>query len=48
MTYYLNGVWAIVEEWISRDCAESVEQIELIINNCVCPNNALQNKKYEE
>lgn len=48
MAYYLNGIWAIIEEWINRDCAESIEQIELIIRHCARPDSALQNKKYGE
>lgn len=39
--YYLSGIWAIIQEWISRDCKESIEQIITIIENCVRPDNTL-------
>lgn len=48
IAYYMSGVWAIIQEWISRDCKESIEQITTIIESCVRPESALQNKKYEE
>ena len=44
MVYYLSGIWAIIQEWISRDCKESIEQIITTIENCVRPKSALQNK----
>lgn len=48
MAYYFSGIWAIVWEWINRDCKESVEQIESIIKNCVQPDNILRNKRSGE
>lgn len=48
LAYYMSGIWAIIQEWISRDCKESVEQIERIIERCVRPVNTLQNKKFGE
>lgn len=44
LAYYVSGIWAIIQEWLSRDCKESVEQIEGIIEGCVLPENTLQNK----
>jgi AcrR family transcriptional regulator len=35
--YYINGIWAIIEEWLKNDCRETVEQIETIIISCVIP-----------
>jgi hypothetical protein len=35
--YYMKGIWAIIEEWLYRDCFETVEQIEKIIIKCVRP-----------
>lgn len=46
MAFYLRGIWAIIQEWINRDCREPVEKIEAIIENCVRPEKALQDKKF--
>jgi AcrR family transcriptional regulator len=35
--YYINGIWAIIEEWLKNDCRETVEQIAEIIISCVIP-----------
>lgn len=48
MAYYFSGIWAIIWEWINRDCKEPVEQIESIIKNCVQPDNILRNKRVGE
>ena len=37
IAYYINGIWAIIQEWIKNDCKESVEQIIGIIEDCVRP-----------
>lgn len=44
MAFYLKGIWAIIQEWIDRDCKESVEKIAGIIENCVRPEKALSGK----
>jgi AcrR family transcriptional regulator len=33
--YYINGIWAIIEEWLKNNCREPVEQIATIIMSCV-------------
>ncbi|WP_337647589.1 TetR/AcrR family transcriptional regulator [Bifidobacterium pullorum] len=38
MRFYLNGLMAIVEEWIRRDCGDSVEDIAGIMQRCCVPN----------
>ena len=37
ISYYLNGVNAIINEWIKNDCKDEIEYIEKIIINCVNP-----------
>lgn len=37
--YYLNGVNAIINEWILDDCKDEIEFIEKIIIDCIRPNN---------
>lgn len=46
--YYINGVWAVVQEWINGGCREPIEQIICIIEDCVRPDNALNNKRVGE
>ena len=35
MTFYMNGLMAIISEWLKRDCADSIEQICEIMEHCV-------------
>lgn len=35
--YYINGVYAIIEEWIKEGCKEEVEFISNVIIKCVRP-----------
>ena len=37
MAYYVEGIIAIVKEWLRQDCAEEVETIAGIIESCVRP-----------
>lgn len=37
--YYLNGVNAIINEWILNDCKDEIEFIEKIIIDCIRPHN---------
>ena len=35
MMYYLNGINAIVSEWLKNDCDKSIEEISKIVSICV-------------
>ncbi len=35
MMFYLNGITAIVNEWLKDDCNKSVEEISHIIHECI-------------
>ena len=35
MMFYLNGITAIVTEWIKQDCAKSIEEVSAIIHYCI-------------
>ena len=37
MAYYVEGIIAIVKEWLRQDCADEVEMIADIIESCVQP-----------
>ena len=41
LVYHINGVMAIVLEWIKWDCKEPVEDVAEIIENCVRTKNAV-------
>nr|MCR5101347.1 TetR family transcriptional regulator C-terminal domain-containing protein [Butyrivibrio sp.] len=35
MKFYINGVMAIVFEWLKNDCKDSVEDIFSVIEKCI-------------
>lgn len=37
MTFYINGIIAIIIEWVKNDCHDTIEQITDIIIKCVVP-----------
>lgn len=38
LMYYLNGMIAVITEWIRADCSETPEELSEIIMRCVIPN----------
>lgn len=44
IAYYIEGIAAIVKEWLRQDCADDVEMVADIIESCVRP----RNSRYEE
>lgn len=37
IVYYLNGITAVINEWIKNDCKDEIDFIEKIIIKCVRP-----------
>ena len=37
IAYYVEGIMAIVKEWLRKDCADEVETVAHIIEACVRP-----------
>jgi len=35
MAFYIRGLFGIIEEWLERDCAEPMEQIISVIEQCI-------------
>ena len=35
MAFYLNGLMAIIGEWIKRDCEDPIEKIIGVMQDCV-------------
>ncbi len=48
IVYYIEGVMAIIKEWLNNDCTDSVETIATIIEECVRPSNGAEGKAYGE
>ena len=44
MAYYIEGIAAIVKEWLRQDCADEVEMIADIIESCVRPKGGIDGK----
>ena len=44
IAYYVEGIAAIVKEWLQQDCADEVEMIADIIESCVRPKNGSHKK----
>ncbi len=48
IVYYIEGVMAIIKEWLNDDCTDSVETIATIIEECVRPSNGAEGRAYGE
>lgn len=48
IAYYIEGIAAIIREWLNNDCRDSVETLAEIIEECVRPLNGLNEKSYGE
>ncbi len=48
IVYYIEGVMAIIKEWLNNDCTDSVETIATIIEECVRPSNGTEGRAYGE
>ena len=35
VTFYVNGLMAIVSEWLTNDCQDSIEHVCAIMEQCV-------------
>ena len=42
ITYYINGISAIIIQWIKHGCVDDIKYIENIIINCIFPKNCTQ------
>ena len=48
IAYYIEGIAAIIREWLNHDCRDSVETIADIIEQCVRPLNGANGRAYGE
>ena len=48
IAYYIEGIAAIIREWLNNDCRDSVETIADIIEECVKPSNGANGRLYGE
>ncbi len=48
IAYYIEGIAAIIKEWLNNDCQDSAETIADIIEECVRPSNGANGRSYGE
>ena len=48
IAYYIEGIAAIIKEWLNTGCSDSAETIAVIIEECVRPTNGTEGKIYGE
>lgn len=48
IVYYVEGINAIIKEWLSHDCSDPVETIAIIIEECVRPASGIEGNLYGE
>ena len=48
IAYYIEGIAAIIKEWLNHDCQDSVKTIAAIIEECVRPSNGINGRLYKE
>ena len=46
--YYIEGIMAIIKEWLNNGCSDSVETIAAVIEECVRPFDGTEGKAYGE
>ncbi len=48
IAYYIEGIAAIIREWLNNDCQDSAETIADIMEECVRPSNDANGRAYGE
>lgn len=48
IVYYIEGIAAIIKEWLNHDCSDSIEVIATVIEECVRPSSGADRKEYGE
>ncbi len=48
IVYYIEGIAAIIKEWLNHDCLDSVEVIANVIEECVRPSSGTDRKENGE
>lgn len=46
IAYYIEGIAAIIKEWLNHDCSDPVEAIAAVIEECVRPSGGADRKEY--
>lgn len=44
IAYYIDGIMAIIKEWLETDCKDSVEMVAAVIEECVRPSTGEQER----
>ncbi|MDE5995211.1 MAG: TetR/AcrR family transcriptional regulator [Oscillospiraceae bacterium] len=48
LAYYIEGITAIIKEWLNNGCSDSVETVSAVIEECVRPSNGAEGRLYGE
>lgn len=48
ISYYVEGIGAIIKEWLNTNCSDSIDNIIMVIEECVRPLDGAKGKKYGE
>lgn len=48
IAYYIEGIMAIIKEWLNSDCRDSVEVVAAVIEECVRPSDTAKDPLYEK
>lgn len=48
IAYYIEGIIAIIKEWLNSDCLDSVEVVAAVIEECVRPSDTAKDPLYEK
>lgn len=46
IAYYIEGIMAIIKEWLNNECQDSIETIAAIIEECVKPSKGTEGSLY--
>lgn len=48
ISYYIEGIAAIIKEWLNTDCSDSIDSIITVIEECIRPLDWAEGKRYRE
>lgn len=48
IAYYIEGIAAIVKEWLNMNCCDSIDTIIAVIEECVRPSSKAEDRRYGE
>lgn len=46
IAYYIEGIAAIIKEWLNTNCKDAIETVSAVIENCVKPSDKAEDRQY--